>query len=90
MKKAKFCLAAVLFFSSAQWGCASATKKVNVRAASHVKYHAAKQLDCDEKSLTATCVEEYKSGECYQYEIVGCNRGIVYKNVAGSGWMAGS
>lgn len=89
MKTARLLVATALLITSLG-GCASATKRANRRAVSHVKYHAAKQLNCEEKSLSATCVNEYKSGECFQYEIVGCNSGIVYKNVNGSGWISGS
>ena len=89
MKTAKIFMATMLMAISL-FGCASATRKVNRRAVSHIKYHAAKKLSCEEKLLNATCVKEYKSGECYQYEIIGCNSGIVYKNVNGSGWIAGS
>ena len=83
-------LAAVMVAMMVLTGCAGATRRANQRAESHVKYHAAKQLDCEESSLTATCVNAYRSGECYQYEVVGCDRSIVYQNSYGSGWTSGS
>ena len=71
-------------------GCAGVTQRTNHRAESHVKYHAAKQLNCDEASLKTICLGEYKSGECYQYQVVGCDASIVYQNSSGNGWTTGS
>ncbi len=90
MKKKMVSLAMTALTATTLLGCAAATGRVNRRAESHVKYHAAKQLDCEEKSLQATCTNEYRSGECYQFEIVGCNTRVVYRNISGSGWTSGS
>jgi hypothetical protein len=71
-------------------GCSTATRRQNGRAESHVKYHAKRALDCKDKPLTATCVAQYKSGECYELEVSGCGAKVVYRNVSGQGWTTGT
>jgi hypothetical protein len=90
MKKITVSLVALTMVTISLWGCASTTKRMNRRAESHVKYHASKQLECEEKTLTATCTDEFKSGECFEYEVIGCSKSIVYKNISGVGWTNGS
>jgi hypothetical protein len=71
-------------------GCSAATRRANARAESHVKYHAKRALDCKDKPLTATCTSQYKSGECHEFEVSGCDAKVVFRNVSGQGWTAGS
>ncbi len=52
----------------------------------HVKYHAKRALDCEDKPLLAKCSAEYKSGECYEFEVTGCDTKVTYRNVPSVGW----
>jgi uncharacterized protein YceK len=67
-------------------GCRTATLRANARAESHLKFHTARALKCDEKKLTTECIEAFKSGECYDYEVSGCDASIRYRNLSGQGW----
>ena len=82
-------LAAAMLTATALLGCAGATKRVNRRSESHVKYHASKQLSCDEPKLLATCLTHTHTGECSQYQVTGCENSVVYSNIAGVGWTLG-
>jgi hypothetical protein len=71
-------------------GCRGVTARMNRRAESHVRYHAKRALRCEEAKLTSECVAAYGSGECYEYEVSGCNAAVRYRNVPGEGWTPGS
>lgn len=81
-------LAAVFCLGVSLLSCSGVTTRVNRRSESHVKFHASRQLRCEEEKTSAKCVKEYRSGECYEYEITGCNSVIVHRNVNG-GWTPG-
>ena len=81
-------LVAALLMAAALISCSGVTTRVNRRAESHVKFHASRQLECAEEKISARCAKQYGSGECYEYEITGCNAAIVYRNVNG-GWTPG-
>jgi len=69
--------------------CSGVTSRMNRRAESHVRFHASRQLHCEEAQLSASCSQQYATGECYQYEVIGCDAAIVYRNLNGSGWTPG-
>ena len=71
-------------------GCRGVTARMNRRAESHVRYHAKRILECDEAKLASECVAAYGSGECYEYEVTGCNAAVRYRNVPGEGWTPGA
>ena len=82
--------ALIVFLILSLLGCSMATRRANGRAESHVKYHAKRVLKCRDKPLNAKCVAEYKSGECYEFQVEGCDAKVVFRNVTGAGWTTGS
>jgi hypothetical protein len=89
MGMTKMLLVTTMLVATTLLGCAGVTKRANRRAESHVKFHASRQLDCDEAMLSATCLKQSHTGECSEYQIAGCNNSIVYVNIAGAGWTTG-
>jgi hypothetical protein len=70
-------------------GCQAVTARINRRAEAHVKYLASRFIKCDEDKLLAECAAAYRSGECYEYVVRGCNTAAGYRNISGNGWTVG-
>ena len=76
----------ILFAAMGVMGCQSITARVNRRAEAHVRYEASRHLQCSEKKLRLECTDSYKSGECLEYAVWGCNTTAAYRNLPGDGW----
>ncbi len=89
MKRKLVRLIATIVCAAALVGCHSVTARVNRRAEKHVKFEASRRLKCDEKKLFARCTDSFKSGECLEYVVRGCNNAVGYRNLPGQGWTPG-
>lgn len=80
----------ILLFTVLPSGCRKQAARANDRYKAHVIYHASRPLGCEEEKILATCSAQYKSGECYEFEVTGCDKTLVFKNITGQGWVHGS